>query len=146
MPDVVVYLYSQEGPTAKSARAALSSAETGTLSAITDLTGTYYFRDVEPGVYRIQPNFTGLSFEPSTFAIETGDYAPVVQAIPVDLHDDGCTIVRTAEDIVEADARSRQVVLYGLAHAKRNLARARKLGLGSDRSGLVHELHEAVER
>lgn len=141
VPDVVLYLYIQ--PSVAPSRRARSSVtnrtttdqELGTLSAITDIQGMYRFANLQPGIYRIEPNFTGLTFEPPNIAIDAGSYAPVLTANAVDLHDDGCVRSRTAEAVVAGDYFARRLLRYGerLADAYSDLARAQLHGAPRER-------------
>ncbi len=142
MPYVVVYLYRGAGISAFDAEYSVNN-EYGTLSAITDLDGTYAFRDIPRGTYRVEPNFTGLTFFPNDVRVASGFFAPVITAVAQDLHHGGCETFRRAEAIVRSDDIAREGVFLGLQLAKFYLAQASEMLQGPARAQALHELTRA---
>jgi hypothetical protein len=142
VPDVVVYLYRVSGTNAFDLAYAVNN-EYGTLSAVTALDGTYLFRDIPQGVYRIEPDFTGLSFFPKEVIVETGFFAPQFTAVALDLNKGGCDTTRYAEAIVRSDDMAREGMFLGLRLAQFYSARASQMLKGEVRAQAMHELKRA---
>jgi hypothetical protein len=142
LPNVVVYLYRGAGIESFDQEYSINR-EYGTLSTITNLDGTYAFRDIERGVYRVEPNFTGLAFFPSDVRVATGFFAPVITARHQSLNDSECEIIRRAETIVHSDAVAREEMIFGLKLADFYLKEASKNLRGSRKELVLHELTRA---
>ncbi len=142
VPDVVVYLYRGAGISAFDTSYAINN-EYGTLSAVTDLDGTYVFREIPRGVYRVEPDFTGLAFFPKEVNVSTGFFAPQITAVTLNLNDDGCERLRRAEVIVRSDDMAREGMFLGLKLAEFYSVRAAKMLNGAVRTQALHELTRA---
>jgi hypothetical protein len=142
IPDVVIYLYRIAGINAFDRAYAINN-EYGTLSAVTALDGTYVFREIPEGTYRIEPNFTGLSFFPKEVRVTTGFFAPQITAVSLDLKNGGCDTFRRAEAIVRSDDLARQAMFLGRKLAEFYSVRASKMLKGTARARALHKLTRA---
>lgn len=115
MRGVVVYLFSLASHSAGKA-SVLGAGEMGVLSTETDSSGYYLFTRLKPGQYRVEPNTTGLSFQPPTISVDKGETAPSIVASPVNLNDEECGHSDHRTDIVVCDGKSKAILDF--AHEK----------------------------
>lgn len=142
IPNVVLYLYRVAGASAFDRAYAINN-EYGTLSAMTALDGSYVFHEIPQGTYRIEPNFTGLSFFPREVIATTGFFAPQITAVALDLKNGGCDTFPHAEAIVRSDDIARQAMFLGRKLAEFYSVRASKMLKGTERARALHKLTRA---
>lgn len=147
---VVVYLYRQDTSGANVEpfhRFAATSDVVGVLSTITDSVGRYSFKGVPTGDYRIVPNFTGMTFEPSVVSVSagaSGAAAITITAIPQDLNDTDCTRTSKVTVILAADAKGQRQLEFAKDLIAKFTARARRHRMSnSDRAFLLGRLERA---
>jgi len=136
MAGIVVYLFRQ-GDSPEPGASAKASSEVGTLSATTDEDGRYAFFSVPEGSYRIAPNMTGFMFDPPNVTVDAGRSADEIEAVPVDLHDDGCEVVNRVNEIIASDAFAKALYEFGMEHSaqlreKKGSTKARVSLLGAE--------------
>jgi hypothetical protein len=120
---ILVYLYqlsSNANSSSIEALAAQSGGQVGTFSTLTNAEGFYSFSNLDAGIYQVSPNMTGVSFVPSSVSLNSGNYAPTIQANPVPLNDEGCARTNYVNRVLSADVKSRALLNYLLSLIERN--------------------------
>ena len=136
----MIYLFAQNPAEVRSLDATATQTDEGSLSATTDADGQYVFNEIPTGVYRVEPNMTGYSFEPSAVSIGTGYSAPAIVANPVPLHDEGCTRAEFGGTVVATDAKSRAQREFALSKADTYISMAKRKLRGKAQSALIKAL------
>lgn len=141
---VVVYLFLEQELQGAGVSMTVSETETGTLSTISDSNGDYFFNNIPTGIFRVEPNLTGLSFYPPEVSVGTGSAVPVIMAQQVNLNDEGCTRTSYSKKIVATDQDSRNQLDYAIGKAEYFTKLARRKIKGDALDELLKSLNRAT--
>jgi hypothetical protein len=114
LANVVVYLYRRQGVSDPKNDHGGNAHDTATADALTDIDGRFIFAGLVADSYRIQPRLTGYAFDPPALVARPGDDVPLIQALPLDLHTDGCHESKRMDAVTSSDSRSRDLLQFGL--------------------------------
>jgi hypothetical protein len=95
------------------------NGELGEKSVMTDANGEYSFTGLEPGTYRISPQFTDQEFFPPNLAILAGELAPEIAALRNQQRKSPrCQVLAKSDLLVNVDRAARALQDLGITFAQ----------------------------
>jgi len=91
----------------------------GETSVVTDANGEYTITGLEPGTYRISPQFTNQEFFPPALSVPAGAFAPDIAAVAAAARaSPRCQIITRSTALVAADQSTRALQDLGVTFVK----------------------------
>jgi hypothetical protein len=95
------------------------NGELGETSVVTDANGEYTITGLDPGTYRILPQFTSQEFFPASLNVLAGAFAPEIAAVATAARSSPrCQVITRSNALVAADQATRALQDLGVTFVK----------------------------